>query len=337
MEKQTYNEQTIIQYLLGSLPEKETERFDELSFIDDEFAEQVQAAEDDLADAYVNGELSGQTLERFNSYYLASPKRRDNVRFAQSLQVFTDQAVAAKPAEEAGESIANRFELNRPGAWRRFLPGFFAVPSLATQWSFAGAAILLLLGGAWLAFGTFRLQSRMDQVQAESTALKQRETELQTQLGQERSAGSETARELARVREQLAQLEQQVIAQQRAQQQPSLPAELNIARFDLAPQMRSGSATIAIPPETDYVTLQLELDADDYPAYRAELRTQTGDEKVWSSGRLKAKVKSEKRVLDVGIRADKLKTRAYILTLKGVADDGSEKDAPGYAFRVVKQ
>ena len=71
MNKQAYNDQSIIQYLLGSLPEAEAERFDELSFTDDEFAEELKAAEKELVDAYARGELAGAALEQFKSYYLA--------------------------------------------------------------------------------------------------------------------------------------------------------------------------------------------------------------------------------------------------------------------------
>src|SRR5262245_5872489 len=59
-------------YLLGLLPDEDAERLDELSIIDDQVAERLRIVEDDLVDAYVNGELTGATLERFESHYLAS-------------------------------------------------------------------------------------------------------------------------------------------------------------------------------------------------------------------------------------------------------------------------
>ena len=88
MSKRTYNDQTINEYLLGSLPEAESERLDELSFTDDEFAEALRAAEKDLVDAYVQGELSGAALERFKSHYLSTPRRRGNVFESESDQQF---------------------------------------------------------------------------------------------------------------------------------------------------------------------------------------------------------------------------------------------------------
>jgi hypothetical protein len=94
VNKEKYNDQTIIRYLLGSLPEEETERVEEISFIDDEFAVRLSAVENDLVDAYLRGELSGEKLERFDSYYLASPKRRKKVKTAHVLHAYAKNAVA---------------------------------------------------------------------------------------------------------------------------------------------------------------------------------------------------------------------------------------------------
>src|SRR5437764_14399129 len=119
MSKPTYNNQTINEYLLGSLPEAEAERLDELSFTDDEFAETLRAAEKDLVDAYVQGELVGTALERFKSHYLSTPRRRVKVEFAQALRLLSEKEMAAQAsgvragatrvrAEAAEESAAKR-------------------------------------------------------------------------------------------------------------------------------------------------------------------------------------------------------------------------------------
>jgi len=66
MPKQPVDEQVITDYLLGALPEAETERLDELSLTDDDFIRRLKVAENDLVDAYVKGELSGGALAQFN-------------------------------------------------------------------------------------------------------------------------------------------------------------------------------------------------------------------------------------------------------------------------------
>ena len=57
-KSQPYDDEQLVRYLLGSLDEQDTERFDELSVSDDEFAGRLQAVENDLIDAHARGELS---------------------------------------------------------------------------------------------------------------------------------------------------------------------------------------------------------------------------------------------------------------------------------------
>jgi len=75
----------LVSYLLGALPDHEIERIDELSIADDDFAIRLRATEHDLVDAYVRGELYGQTLDRFRSRYLSTPAGREKVVFAETL------------------------------------------------------------------------------------------------------------------------------------------------------------------------------------------------------------------------------------------------------------
>lgn len=93
----------LIRYLLGALPDAETERLDEQSLIDDDFAARLKLAEDDLIDAYVGGTLTGELRDRFESHYLASPRRREKVAFARRFLAAVDRtgsqlhAVPARP------------------------------------------------------------------------------------------------------------------------------------------------------------------------------------------------------------------------------------------------
>jgi hypothetical protein len=75
----------LVSYLLGALPDHETERLDELSVADDDFAIRLRATEHDLVDAYVTGELYGETLDRFRSHYLSTRAGRQKVTFAETL------------------------------------------------------------------------------------------------------------------------------------------------------------------------------------------------------------------------------------------------------------
>src|SRR5215475_11685384 len=81
-----HSDQHLVPYLLGLLPENEAERLDELSVTNDDIAGRLQVAEDDLIDAYVDGELSGEMLARFESICVSLPKWRERVSFAREFR-----------------------------------------------------------------------------------------------------------------------------------------------------------------------------------------------------------------------------------------------------------
>src|SRR5258706_15031426 len=89
-----YDDDRLVRYLIGALEDEETQRYDELSVVDSQFAVRLQSVEDDLLDSYARGALSGDTLDRFRSAYLSTPARRDKVRFAGAL-LARQRAVAA--------------------------------------------------------------------------------------------------------------------------------------------------------------------------------------------------------------------------------------------------
>jgi hypothetical protein len=336
LENQTYNDQKIAQYLLSSLPDEETKRFDELSFIDDDFEARLQAVEDDLADAYVRGELSGQELERFESQYVKSPVRSEKVKIARAFQAFADREVAARRAEAARAPVPTPSGSDRRSPWWLSLLAFLSVPRPKLQWGFAGASLLLLAAVGWLGFAAWRLQNRAE---AEQAALRQRERELQTQLERQRAASSKTETELAQARQQLARLEQQQApGEQRAKSQAPR-ADLNIAHFEFAPQTRNiGQVTeVSIPTGTDYVAFHLPLESDDYPAYRARLRSLADNRIVWSSGKLKTRARGDGRAIDLNLPASLLEPRRYTLEVTGVSASGAEEGRRDYTFRVLRQ
>ena len=115
------DDQCIIPYLLGA-PD---ERLDELAVADDDFGARLAAAENDLVDAYVRGELSPESRERFESFYLTSEERREKVRFAEAFLLWS----SAIPA---------------PADARRRPHGRWPVP----RWALGLAACLALLVSA---------------------------------------------------------------------------------------------------------------------------------------------------------------------------------------------
>lgn len=77
-----HDDEELTRYVLGLLPEEDRERLDDASMTDDEVAARLRTAESDLVDSYVRGQIAGETLDRFESHYLSSPRRRESVRLA---------------------------------------------------------------------------------------------------------------------------------------------------------------------------------------------------------------------------------------------------------------
>jgi hypothetical protein len=142
----TPDDQILVRYLLGSLPAEQSERLDELSVSDDDFVWRMRAAENDLVDAYLRNELSGDRLERFRSFYLASAHRREKVKFA--------EALLALGAQEPQGSR-----------------NWFAAPSMIPRWVAAsGIAAAVLLAGVLL-YENGRLRNQVQQAERQRASL----------------------------------------------------------------------------------------------------------------------------------------------------------------------
>lgn len=327
MSNQTNNNQTITAYLLGALPEAETERLDELSITDDEFAESLQVAETDLVDAYVLGELTGADLERFKTHYLASPLRREKVEFAKVLQRFG--------AQESADPLA------RPGAaptgrGRFAALGVFTLPPPILQWGLAAAALAMLIVGGWLTVENIRLRQQTSQTAARRDLLIQREQNLQKELENQRSLNSQTEQELARVRDERERLEQE-LKEAQAGAKPS-PSEGTTVSLLLTPPLRGADQlrTLSLRPNTNEVEAQLQLEAADYSAYRVALIDPANNQTLWRSGTLRPRIQGVRKAIAVSFRAGLLKPQNYILQVSGVPAGGSAEIVGDYPFRVVK-
>jgi hypothetical protein len=141
---ETPSDETIRSYLLGQLPESETERLDELSITDDECAERIRAVEHDLVDAFVRGELEDVVLEQVRATYLTTPRRRESIRFARALQSL-DEGVDSGDAPAAGRRMST------PGRARRRWP----------LWLAMAAGVALATTSLWLALDNRALRTRV--------------------------------------------------------------------------------------------------------------------------------------------------------------------------------
>jgi len=98
-------ERLLLPYLLRLLPDDQAERVELATLSDDQVAERLKAVEHDLVDGYIRDTLDAVTRDRFESYYLSSPIRRERVRFAAEFLRAIDGAAGAGQAPADGAAV----------------------------------------------------------------------------------------------------------------------------------------------------------------------------------------------------------------------------------------
>jgi hypothetical protein len=102
----THAERLLLPYLLRLLPDDQAEQVELATLSDDQVAERLKVVEHDLVDGYIRDTLDAATRDRFESYYLSSPIRRERVRFAaEFLRAVDGAAAASRQAPAAGAVI----------------------------------------------------------------------------------------------------------------------------------------------------------------------------------------------------------------------------------------
>lgn len=298
-----YNDELLTRYLLGDLPAEQAEQLDELSVADDEFAWRLNGVENDLVDGFVRGELEGETLQKFQSVYLSSTMRRQKVEFATGLLELEKRAAL----QAAGPKRAKL----STGRW-----GWLDAISFQ-QWSFAAAAVALLLIAAFLFTDNLRLRRQVDQARANSS---QHEQQLQQELDRQRAANAEVHGELDRAHGDGQDL-----------------AQLKTVSLLLPPPTRGVGPlqSVVVHPGTDLVVVLLTLESDAFPQYRVALKDPAIQREVWHSPDLSASSAAGHKAVAVSVPAKLLQQGHYLAELTGIRRNGVTEPIGDYPFGVV--
>lgn len=299
----------LTRYLLGQLEEEEIERLDERSITDDSFASQLEAAENDLIDAFLHGELSGESLERFKRVFSA-PARLRKIEFAKALmQVSENVGLAQQPAPWR----------TRDQAWAtRSIWAWFTSPQPRLQWTFAAAALLLLFGAGYLLKVNRDLREQAGAARQQEAQLNQRTQELERQLNEHRAATGASSQP------------------PESTESTAAPLPTTVAVL-LLPQARGVGQVpkVSIPARADLLNLQLQLEMDDFPAYRVALKDPSSGGILWTSAKLKSASASNARVVKLSLPSRFLKPQTYVLELNGFAPGGTSQFISSYVFKAV--
>jgi hypothetical protein len=294
------NDQFLVRYLLGLLAPEDAERLDEASIVDDDIATRLRIVEQDLVDGYVRGTLAGETLARFESHYLSSPRRRELVTLARRFVPVVDRAGTPAPAAAPRRSTLSIL----------FRPMILAV----------AAALLLVASGALL-FQTVRLTRELNVAQTERVTVDSRARELEQQVAELRGARANVIKEPERT------------SQPAATAVHGAPA---IALL-LLPQTRSiGPIPIlSIPAGAGEVGLELRLDSIDFPHYQVGLRDPAENTIVWRSDWIAAPSSAAEPSLRIAIPARVLKPQHYSLDLSAQRTGGGPEVVGSYALEIA--
>jgi hypothetical protein len=288
------DDRQLIRYLLGLLTDEEAERYDEQSIVDDDLAARLRVVEDNLVDAYVSGTLEEDLRQRFESFYLSSPRRREKVRFAARFLGAVDRASSAAPAVQRTVATRSRF-----------------------VWPLATAAMLLLACGI-LFFQDVRLQRGLIDAQRQGAALGDRARDLAGQLDGQRAANETIREELDRVR-----AAEPIALVLRAQTRAVGPVSV----IALPPGAGAMGAV-------GVVAFDLELDGSDFAQYQVALKDPVTNHIVWRSETLTPRPSNRPPAIAVTVPASVLKPQHYVFELAGRHSAGAFDVVGSYAFQI---
>lgn len=132
----------IIAYLLGELPEEESEQLEDECFSQESWPSQLNLVEDDLIDSYLRDELTPAQRQHFEQNYLTTELRQERVLMAAALLRHVDerhsvvQATIAAPLAEQ--------------AWFGRLRAFWSARAWPLRAGVAFAVVAIIAFALWL-------------------------------------------------------------------------------------------------------------------------------------------------------------------------------------------
>ena len=306
MASEQHDEKSMVRYLLGDLPAEEEARIEDRAFADRDYMGALDAAEADLIDAYVRGELSQAERRGFENRFLTSPQRRRKVEFARSLARIAD----ATAAEEG--------VILKPPSARLSLLGMLRGWNPALQFGLGLAALVAVAGASWFMVENRSIRSQMAALETQQRDLETREEQLRRQLSEEQNRAGTLAEELQK------------------RPTPGAPAFASLVLLPGLSRAETNRAQLALKPSEQLARIEILLEPrDDFPRFTAELRTGRGDE-VLARSNLSRRRTAAGYVVAFDVPTSALETADYELTLKGVTSDGRAQDLGFYYFRVNK-
>jgi anti-sigma factor RsiW len=334
MKRDPINDELIVAYLLGDLPEEKQSEVEDRAFQDEQYLQEILAGESDLIDEYVRGELSGRARQQFESRFLASAERRRKVEFARAL-------ASVAPEFAAKEKSIGPASAPARDSWPRTLAAFLRGLNPAARFSLAAAALLIVIGGSWLVAESRRLRAELSELRAEQQSREREQQVLQQQIAEEQAHREDLSAQLERERE-AGGRSQQLIGElerelEKSATQPAQPAIVSLALWPGVSRSGGARPKLVLPQAARRVRIQIGVEPEDeYQSFRVELRA-PGGQPVWAQGGLSARPVRAGRAVTLNLPASILKAGEYELVLKGVTGQGKNEEIGYHYFDVLKK
>lgn len=324
------------QYLLRTLTESEMTRLEEEYFADNDAFEELEIAEDELIDAYLRNELSGEERKFFETSFLASPRLARRVELGKTLVQATSrqrdhQRADATQVIHQPTSTQQRSSDRVVKSWS--LKNIFWPGSLSQRVAFAALVLIMVIGGAALFADRLRLQRETERLATARERLEQQNQELIAQNSRQTSETDRLAEALRAQQEENARLNDQV---ERNLNKPPQPAtEIPILLFVSGSRGGGTSPRVSVPATPSVFVLKIALEADEYQRYSATIKT--ADERIIRGPQeLKPSATREGKMLIWKLSSTRFTPDDYIVTVSGKLPSGKAEEIAAYTFRVSR-
>ena len=313
MKNSQENSTAAIRYFLRDIGDTERDALEERLFSDAELSEFFDAAENDLVDEYVRGEMDPAMRRKFESAYLISDRRKMKVAAARILSSRIEEPVRRSVESE-----------QIPSLWEN-LTGIYRIPRLA--WA-GGLAALLLLGlfAGWLLLSSENRTPRIVHVDENP------DRPIAPPVpGNEHGPDSNVSEGNANAPKPANSKPKKVTEAPRERERPRVFA------FTLLPPVRSGEQPVlSVPRSAETINLQVVHDNEkEFAKYQADIYDQNGDV-IWSR-EMDVGKKRLSHPIGISVRSSTLKAGVYELKLSGISSAGLIEDIKFYNFIVRKQ
>lgn len=323
------DEMLIRLYLLGEVTDREQEQVEQQLMTASRYFGHLLKTEEGLIDEYMQGKLSSDEVDSFETYFLRAPERQDKLAFAKSLNRYIAETKTSQPAGIAGAD-------GTAAGTRKAIPLPATIRSRAAIATMIIAALALITGVIVLLTEDARLRERIAEQQE---SLSRSEEELRQQLGKEMQRSESLARQLEQSQNEIFRIEQEMarLKQENGRHRES-PAS-GIASLFITPGLvrdKGQTYRVYLTNGIQRLRLELKLQQENYERYRVEVQTVEG-KSIWREGNLRARQRASEKAIVTTLPARRLLEGDYLATLSAATPGEGYEEVATYFFTILRE